>query len=68
MAPYVFCDWDTTSEKAQRDLGFVPTSFEDGALQTIAWYREQGIGPTNWLGRLVVRLWQAPGDHPDHRA
>jgi dihydroflavonol-4-reductase len=64
MVPYVFSNWKTTSEKAQRDLGFVPTSFEDGARRTIAWYREQGIGPTTWLGRLVVRLWRAPEAYP----
>jgi len=64
MTPYVFCDWNTTSDKAQRDLGFVPTSFEEGVRQTLAWYREQGIGPTHWFGRLVVRLWQRPGGAP----
>jgi dihydroflavonol-4-reductase len=58
MAPYVFCDWNTTSAKARRDLGFVPTPFEEGARQTLAWYRQQGIGPTNWIGRLIVRLWR----------
>ena len=68
MVPYVFCNWHTTSDKAQRDLGFVPTPFEDGARQTIAWYRTQGIGPANWLGRLVVRLWQAPGEDPYRQA
>jgi hypothetical protein len=65
MVPYVFCDWNTSSEKARRDLGFVPTSFEEGARQTLAWYRQQGIGPTNWLGRLIVRLWQLPREGPD---
>jgi dihydroflavonol-4-reductase len=58
MVPYVFCDWQTTSAKAQRELGFVPTSFEEGARQTLAWYRQQGIAPPNWLGRLVLRLWR----------
>ncbi|MCP5098468.1 MAG: NAD-dependent epimerase/dehydratase family protein [Chloroflexi bacterium] len=43
MAPYVFQDWHATTEKAQRELGFVPTSFEDGARQTLAWYWKQGI-------------------------
>jgi nucleoside-diphosphate-sugar epimerase len=60
MAPYVFCDWNTTHEKAQRELGFEPTLFLDGARQTLAWYREQNIGPTNWPGRLIRRLWQLP--------
>jgi dihydroflavonol-4-reductase len=61
MVPYVFCDWNVTSEKAQGELGFVPTPFEEGARQTLAWYRQQDIGPDNWLGRLVVRLWKANG-------
>lgn len=61
MVPYVFCDWNITSEKARRDLGFVPAPFEEGARQTVAWYRQQGIGPSNWLGRLIVRLWRVPG-------
>jgi dihydroflavonol-4-reductase len=58
MVPYVFCDWNVTSAKAQRELSFVPTPFEEGARQTLAWYRRQGIGPGNWPGRLVVRLWK----------
>jgi dihydroflavonol-4-reductase len=58
MTPYVFCDWNTTSAKAHRDLGFVPTPFEEGARQTLDWYRQQGIGPTNRFGRLIVRLWR----------
>lgn len=57
MVPYVFCDWNTSSDKARRELGFVPTPFEEGARQTLEWYRQQGIGPTHWLGRLVLRLW-----------
>jgi len=57
MVPYVFCDWNTSSDKAHRELGFVPTPFEEGARQTLEWYRQQGIGPTNWLGRLILRLW-----------
>lgn len=65
MTPYVFCDWNTTSFKAQRDLSFTPTPFEEGARQTVAWYRQQGIGPSNWIGRLVVRLWRLPGDRSD---
>jgi nucleoside-diphosphate-sugar epimerase len=59
MVPYVFCDWNATSDKARRELGFVPTCFEEGARQTVAWYRQQGVGPSNWLARQVVRLWQA---------
>jgi dihydroflavonol-4-reductase len=57
MAPYVFCDWNTCSDKARRELGFEPTPFEEGARQTIDWYRQQGIGLPHGLGRLIVRLW-----------
>jgi dihydroflavonol-4-reductase len=56
LASYVFYDWEVCIEKAQRELGFVPTSFEEGARATLAWYRELGVGPTNWLARLVARL------------
>lgn len=40
MAPYVFQDWRVNTEKAQHQLGFVPTPFIDGARQTLAWYRQ----------------------------
>lgn len=36
---YVFNDWLVSTEKAQRELGFMPTSFREGARRTIAWYR-----------------------------
>jgi nucleoside-diphosphate-sugar epimerase len=55
LAHYVFYDWQVSSEKAQRELGFVPTPFEEGAQATLAWYRELGVGPTNWLARLITR-------------
>ncbi len=56
LAPYVFYDWEVSSDKARRELGFVPTPFEEGARATLAWYRQLGLGPTNWLTRLIVRL------------
>jgi len=56
LALYVFYDWKVSSEKAQRELGFVPTPFEEGARATLAWYRELGVGPTNWLARLIARM------------
>lgn len=56
MAPYVFYDWEVSSEKARRELGFVPTPFEDGARETLAWYGELGVGPTNWLTKLIRRI------------
>ncbi len=43
MAPYVFQDWHISTAKAEKELGFVPTSFEKGAYQTLKWYKEQGI-------------------------
>ncbi|MFQ6100660.1 MAG: NAD-dependent epimerase/dehydratase family protein [Anaerolineae bacterium] len=56
LALYVFYDWEVSSEKAQRELGFAPTSFEEGARATLAWYRELGIGPTNLLAWLITRI------------
>ncbi|HET90696.1 MAG TPA: NAD-dependent epimerase/dehydratase family protein [Chloroflexi bacterium] len=56
LASYVFYDWQVSSEKARRELGFVPTPFEEGARQTLAWYRELGVGPTNWLTKLITRI------------
>ena len=43
LAPYVFQDWRVSTEKAERELGFEPTLFEDGARETLKWYKEQGI-------------------------
>ncbi len=42
LYPYVFYDWCVSSEKAKRELGFEPTSFEEGARATLAWCREEG--------------------------
>ncbi len=55
LALYVFYDWQVSNDKARRELGFVPTPFEEGARATLDWYRELGVGPTNWLTRLVAR-------------
>ena len=60
MVPYVFCDWNCTNSKAARELGFEPTPFEDGTRLTVAWYRQQAIGPKNWLSRAIVRAWRLP--------
>jgi nucleoside-diphosphate-sugar epimerase len=60
MVPYVFCDWNAPSEKARRELDLEPTPFEDGARQTLAWYRQLGVGPSHWLSRMVMKLWQVP--------
>ena len=39
MAHYVFADWVVTSEKARRELGFVPTPIEEGIQATVDWYK-----------------------------
>jgi len=38
LRSYVFNDWCVVSDKAKRELGFVPTDFREGARRTIAWY------------------------------
>lgn len=43
LYPYVFCDWHVSVEKAQRELGFEPTPFEEGALKTLEWYWREEI-------------------------
>lgn len=43
LAHYVFQDWRVSSQKARAELGFCPTPFEQGARETVEWYREQGI-------------------------
>lgn len=43
LASYVFYDWQVSSEKAQRELGFHARSFEEGARETLDWYRALGF-------------------------
>lgn len=43
LAPYVFCDWNVSSDKARAELGLAPVSFEEGAEMTLEWYWSQGI-------------------------
>jgi nucleoside-diphosphate-sugar epimerase len=43
LVPYVFEDWHVDSDKARRELGFEPVSFEEGARQTLEWYRKIGF-------------------------
>jgi dihydroflavonol-4-reductase len=43
LATYVFHDWQVDSTKARTELGFVPTPFEEGARQTLEWYRTLGL-------------------------
>lgn len=39
---YVFGDWRVLSEKARRELDFVPTPIDEGLRKTVAWYKEDG--------------------------
>jgi nucleoside-diphosphate-sugar epimerase len=39
LRSYVYNYWNVSSEKARRELGFVPTDFREGARRTLAWYR-----------------------------
>lgn len=55
MAPYVFGDWVVDNSKAIRELNFTPTSFETGAQETIAWYREAGIFKRAKNGKLIIK-------------
>ncbi len=56
LALYVFHDWNVSSEKAQRELGFTPTPFETGARETLAWYASQNVQPSNWMTRLIQAI------------
>ncbi|HLF00867.1 MAG TPA: NAD-dependent epimerase/dehydratase family protein [Anaerolineales bacterium] len=44
LAKYVFYDWNVSSAKARQELAWKSTPFEDGARQTVEWYRETGWG------------------------
>jgi dihydroflavonol-4-reductase len=55
LASYVFYDWKVSSAKTRAELGFVPTPFEEGARQTLEWYR--GLG-------LLRRKVRAPASTP----
>ena len=39
LRSYVYNSWRVSSDKARRELGFVPTDFQEGARRTIEWYR-----------------------------
>ncbi len=43
LAPYVFSDWNVSSDKACAELGLRSTPFEEGARATLEWYWGQGI-------------------------
>jgi dihydroflavonol-4-reductase len=49
LASYVFQDWRVSSDKAQAELGFTATPFDEGARQTLEWYRS----------RRAFRLWHS---------
>jgi len=42
LKPYVFNDWLVDSSKAEDELGFVSSTFEEGAQRTLDWYRSIG--------------------------
>lgn len=42
LAPYVFDDWIVDFSKAEQELGFVPSTFAEGAQHTLDWYRSIG--------------------------
>jgi len=39
LRSYVYNNWRVSSEKARRELGFMPIDFREGARRTIAWYK-----------------------------
>ncbi len=39
LRSYVYNYWNVSSDKARRELDFVPTDFREGARRTLAWYR-----------------------------
>jgi dihydroflavonol-4-reductase len=39
LRSYVYNDWRVSSDKARRELGFMPLDFREGARRTIAWYK-----------------------------
>jgi dihydroflavonol-4-reductase len=43
LKPYVFSDWIVDRSKAQHELGFCPIPFEEGAKQTLDWYKRIGF-------------------------
>jgi dihydroflavonol-4-reductase len=60
LAGYVFQDWRISSAKAQAELGFTATPFEEGARQTLNWYWASG------LFHRPRRLGTAPLPDPAH--
>jgi dihydroflavonol-4-reductase len=63
LAAYVFHDWPVSSVRAQAELGFAPTPFEDGARQTLEWYWNAGIlrPPVGWPLQCLARFAGPPG-------
>jgi len=39
LRSYVYNNWRVSSDKARRELNFVPTDFREGVRRTIAWYQ-----------------------------
>lgn len=46
MRPYILGDWNVSIEKAQRELGYTPTPFEQGVRETLQWYVDAGLWKT----------------------
>lgn len=43
LRSYVFNNWQVSSEKARRELGFTPIPFREGVRRTLEWYAAQGL-------------------------
>jgi nucleoside-diphosphate-sugar epimerase len=43
LRSYVFNNWQVSSEKARRELGFTPIAFREGVRLTLEWYSAQGL-------------------------
>jgi dihydroflavonol-4-reductase len=52
LRSYVFQDWPVSSDKARKELGFLPISFAEGVKKTIAWYK---AGKPDTLPELMCK-------------
>ena len=59
LYPYIFYDWPVSSEKARREIGFQPTPFEEGARETLEWYRANGI-PSSFFYTMASAFRRLP--------
>ncbi|MCS7178029.1 MAG: NAD-dependent epimerase/dehydratase family protein [Anaerolineae bacterium] len=56
LYPYVFYDWRVSAEKAQRELGYQPTSLEEGLRETLEWYHSNRLFPGNFASAAKRRM------------